>query len=432
MVTESAEVASSGLPATVRALAARWAHDRQQEIADQMTESILAGMASVRGDEELARLTRGTCRAIVDLVLTMMEHGIPAARTEAPVVAIEHARMVADRGGAIEDLLRYYRLGHACFTQVWADAMTELAHDPAELLSAVRQTDAFVFTLVDEICSRVSAAYLEQRERLNRRTAAIRRDVVRAVLDGEPVEIARAERSLGHCLREPQLAFICWTDGEIATLEHAATAMQDALSVHRPLMLPSDDRALSGWFAIPREAAGRVPRLADAAASTAPSTHVALGPMLPGLDGFRRSRACAERVRTLITTSGRPAPTVTQWSTVALAAALSVDIDGARELVRTELGALVQPGDHTEALRQTAHAFVVGGFSYATVAADLYIHRNTALQRVKRAEALRGKALTDRPGELLAALALVEALGTAPFSEPTGVRPICLHVQRGD
>jgi len=93
--------------------------------------------------------------------------------------------------------------------------------------------------------------------------------------------------------------------------------------------------------------------------------------------------------------------------------ALSADLDAARELVRNELRALNRPGDHIEMLRLTARAFVVSGFSYAAAASSLHIHRNTALQRVKKAEALRGRPFNERPAELLAALALVDAIGPA-------------------
>jgi len=55
----------------------------------------------------------------------------------------------------------------------------------------------------------------------------------------------------------------------------------------------------------------------------------------------------------------------------------------------------------------------VSGFSYAAAASSLHIHRNTALQRVKKAEALRGRPFNERPAELLAALALVDAIGPA-------------------
>jgi DNA-binding PucR family transcriptional regulator len=115
----------------------------------------------------------------------------------------------------------------------------------------------------------------------------------------------------------------------------------------------------------------------------------------------------------VVSLSAVPPPTLTEWTNIALVDALSADLDAARELVHAELRALSRAGDHIAILRHTAQAFVVSGFSYAAAASSLHIHRNTALQRVKKAEALRGRPLTDRPAELLAALALVDTIGPA-------------------
>jgi sugar diacid utilization regulator len=398
---------------SIRAMAARWDTERQQAIADEMFDYVSSGIASMIEDEPLTRLARGTCLSIVELVLAMIEHAIPADRAEPPVVAVEYARLMADRGLPLEDLLRSYRLGHACITRILADAIMELTRDPAELVRGVRETERFLFSFVDVVSSKVSAAYLDQRQRLHSRTASMRRDVVRALLDGDDVDITRVEQSLGHSLTGPQLAFICWSDGDTVALQQAATAMQEVLNAPRPVLLPSDDCALSGWFDMSRGGRSRIEMLAIAAGAAAPTAHVALGPILPGLNGFRRSRAGAERVRRVVSLSAAQPPTLTEWTSIALVDALSADLEAARELVRTELRALSRTGDHIEILRHTAQAFVASGFSYAAVASGLHIHRNTALQRVKRAEALRGRPLTERPAELLAALALVEAIGPA-------------------
>jgi hypothetical protein len=398
---------------SIRAMAAGWGAERQQAIADEMFAYVSSGISSIIEDEPLTRLGKGTCLAIAELVLAMMEHAIPADRAEPPVVALEYARLMADRGLALEDLLRSYRLGHACITRILADAIMELTRDPAELVCGVRETERFLFAFVDVVSSKVSAAYLEQRQHLNSRTASMRRDVVRALLDGYEVDITRVGQSLGHSLTGPQLAFICWSDGDTAALEKAAAAMQEVLDAPKPVLLPSDDCALSGWFDLSRSMRVRIETLTKAAGAAAPNAHVALGPILPGLNGFRRSRAGAERVRRVVSLSAAQPPTLTEWTNIALVDALSADIEAARQLVCTELRALSRTGDHIEILRHTAQAFVVSGFSYAAVASSLHIHRNTALQRVKKAEALRGRPLTERPAELLAALAIVDTIGPA-------------------
>lgn len=413
MITEFEGSSHAVVLPSNRALAAKWAAERQQEIGDEMFDYIVAGIPSLSEDELLTPMARGTCLAIVELVLSMMEHAIPADRAEPPVVAMEYACLIADRGIAFEDLLRSYRLGHACFARIWADAIMELERDPAELARAVRETDRFLFAFVDVVASRISAVYIEQRQRLQRRTASKRRDAVRALLDGDDVDMRRVEQSLGHRLAGPQLAFICWSDGDTAAPQQAATVLQEVLNAPNPLLLPSDDCTLSGWFDMSRGTRPRIKMLRAAAGAAAPAAHVALGPVLPGLNGFRRSRAGAERVKRVVTLSRKPPPTLTEWTNIALVDPLSVDLDAARELVRTELRALSRAGDHIEMLRRTARAFVVSGFSYAAVASRMHIHRNTALQRVKKAQALRGTPLTERPAELLAALALIDAIGPA-------------------
>jgi DNA-binding PucR family transcriptional regulator len=393
-----------------RALAARLAAERQQEIADEMFDFIGAALPTLWEDEPLARLGKGTCLAMVELMLAMMEHAIPGDRAEPPVVAIEYACLIADRGLPLEDLLRAYRLGHARFARIMTDAITDLDLDPPELTSAVRDTERFLFAVVDVVSSRVGAVYLEQCQRQRSRTSLQRGDVVRALLEGDSIDIGRAEQSLGHRLTGPQLAFICWSDGDAAVLNPVVTAMQEVLKAPRPVVLPIEDFTLSGWFDMSRGQSSSLDKLRSAAG---PAVHIALGTVLPGLSGFRRSRARAERVRRVIKLSGKEAPTLTRWVDVALVDALSADLDAARELVRSELRGLNHVGDEIATLRHTAQAFVVSGFSYSAVAGSMHIHRNTALQRVKKAQELRGSPLTERPAELLAGLALIDTLGSA-------------------
>ncbi len=397
---------------SVRALAATLTGEQQHEFADEMFGFIASALPTLRDDEPLARLAKGTCLGMVELMLAMMEHAIPADRAEPPVVAVEFACLVAERGLPLGDLLRSFRLGHACFGQILTDATMALEKDPAELANAVRESERFSFAVVDVISSRIGAVYVEQCQRLNSRTASQRHDVVRALLDDDTIDIARAEQSLGHRMTGPQLAFICWSDRDAAAPQRAVAALQEALNAPRPVLLTIDAFALAGWFDLSRGTL-LVDKVAAAAGDAAPGVHVALGPVLPGLSGFRRSRAGAERVRRVVSLSRRQAPTLTEWQDVALVDALSADLDAARALVRSELRALSRAGDDVEMLRHTARAFVASGYSYTAVASCQHIHRNTALQRVKRAQELRGRPLTERPAELLAALALMDALGPA-------------------
>ena len=58
-------------------------------------------------------------------------------------------------------------------------------------------------------------------------------------------------------------------------------------------------------------------------------------------------------------------------------------------------------------------AFLVAGGSGTRVAKELYVHQNTVAYRVKRAEELLGRRVSDDPVELTCALTLAAVLGSA-------------------
>jgi DNA-binding PucR family transcriptional regulator len=150
-----------------------------------------------------------------------------------------------------------------------------------------------------------------------------------------------------------------------------------------------------------------------AIATDAPQVHVAVGSIGTGLEGFRASREQAERAREVVELAGRPPPSFTRFADVALVALLSRDLPAAQALIRAELGALAAPGERTQLLRETLLAYMTARGSPAAAAAALGIHRNTAVQRLRRAEALRGQPAGVHSHELLAALLLTQTLGDA-------------------
>ncbi|UTI66312.1 helix-turn-helix domain-containing protein [Paraconexibacter antarcticus] len=400
-----------------RELAGAWARDLDV-IAREMFEYLTARIPEASADPEIAGLTLASCASNTEAVLSMIRHGIPASATEAPVAALEHARKMAGRSGGIDATLRFYRLGHAFFWERWSAALVDAVEDRDRLVTALRETAAFVFDYIDSISARVGAEHIAERERRQRRAAIVRADVVRAVLAGEDVDVAAAERALGRPLAGPQLAFLCWTTGDPAPLERAALAVAHAVGTARPLLLPDGPNALGGWVAPAAARAVPPPDLLLAAArDAAPEAHVALGEVAAGLAGFRSSRRQAERARRIAVLAERRAPSVTRYADVALADLLARDVEAARAFVAAELGGLAA-GDPAAARARAALREVVapqGGL--AAAARALGLHRNTVLQRVRRAEELRGRPATERPAELHAALLLADVLGPAVLAD---------------
>jgi DNA-binding PucR family transcriptional regulator len=141
--------------------------------------------------------------------------------------------------------------------------------------------------------------------------------------------------------------------------------------------------------------------------------HVALGGIGDGLEGFRRSREQAERARDVAVLARRPPPSLTRFQDVAVVDLLSRDLAAAQALVRAELGELATRSERNAVLRATLLAYLSARGSHVAAAAALGIHRNTALQRLRRAEELRGQPTGVHAHELLAALLLTETLGDA-------------------
>lgn len=391
-----------GMPPEVAQIATAWAADLDRR-AREMYEFLAERIPEAAADEEIAGLTLASCSSNIETVLSMMRNGIPASAAEAPVTALEHARAMAARGSAVDATLRFYRLGHAYFWDVMSAALVEAIADRERLVIAMRESSAFAFEYIDRVSARVNDEHIAERDRRRRRAAIVRDDVVRQLLAGAPVDVKRAELALGHRLDGLRQAFVCWTDGDAAALERAAMAVARAAGVRRPLLVPDGAQALGGWLTETVEDAG--PPVA-AAARDAPEVHVALGD--PG--GFRRSRKTADRARRIAELTGASAPTFTRYADVALADLLTADLEAAKAFAAAELGELA--GDVE--LQRTVLAVVAPGGGLAAAARELDVHRNTVLQRVRRAEALRGHPVTHRPAELHAALLAVR------FAQPSG------------
>lgn len=383
--------------AEVAALAAVWARDLDR-VAHEMFAVIAEQLPEATADPEISRLTLASCSSNAEAVLSMLRTGIAVTATGAPVTALEHARVMAARGHSTETTLRFYRLGHAYFWELWSKALVEAVSDRDRLAEAMRRTAAFIFGYVDVVSAQVNDEHIAERDRRRSRTALVRGDIVRQLLAGVAVDRARAERALDHRLDGPQLAFVCWTDSDPGGLERAALAIGEAAGVARPLLIADDARSLAGWLAKP---VASLEPLRAAAATAAPEVHVAVGAQ----GGFRQTRETADRARRIAELEGAASPTWTEYADVALVDLLTRDLDVALRFAATELGALAEQPE----LCRTVCAVVAPGGGPAAAARAEGIHRNTVAQRVKRAEELRGQPTTVRPAELYAALLIVQS-----------------------
>lgn len=384
-------------------------------LADDMLEFLAAHIPAIGADPELRGLTLGSCSSNLEAALSMIRHGIDVAAAEAPVTALEHARAMASRGHSVDVMLRFYRLGHRYFVETFAEAVSAQVDDPAQSLAAFLEMERFGFRYIDRISTLVASEYVAELDRRQNQHRAERDDIVRALLVDERINVGRAERVLGHTLTGRQLGFVCWAAGNIPDLVAVAQRFAKSIASERALVVADGPRAVWGWVTTAEPSALCVAKLVR---SYRPDekVHLAVGSLREGPAGFRVSHREALRARRIAELAGWPAASVTEYGDIALVDVMSSDLDAARAFVEAELGDLARDDPRSRDERTALSAFFSAQGSLKVAAATLGIHRNTVLQRVRRAEQRLGQPIRTRVPELHAALRVYDVLG-APASQ---------------
>jgi DNA-binding PucR family transcriptional regulator len=387
--------------------------------ADDMFDYILERIPEAGADDDLRGVTLGSCSSNLEAVLSMVRHGIDVSAAKAPVTALEHARAMAARGYSVDVMLRFYRIGHEYFTERILARITDFVHDPALALAVVADLQRYGFAYVDRISSEVAAEYVAELDRMQNRVRAARTDAVRGLIAGDQIDLGRAERALSHRLSAWQTGFVCWTDRDDVDLARVGAAVGAYFGSPHPLLVPDGAQTLWGWVSSTRAPGAASGDLEPLAHQIPKTVQISIGTPAQGPGGFRDSHAQAQRGRRIVELSGRGAP-VTSYADIALVDTMSGDLELARAFVATELGALAVNGRREEEERQTLLAVLDAQGGLAAAAEELGVHRNTVLQRMRRAEERRGRPATERVADLHAALQLVHVLGPLVLTAEAG------------
>src|SRR3954447_20026472 len=220
--------------------------------ADDMLDYILERIPEAGADDDLRGLTLGSCSSNLEAALSMVRHGIDVAAASAPVTALEHARAMAARGYSVDVMLRFYRIGHAYFSERILARITDVVPDRDIALAVVATMQRFAFGYVDRISSEVAAEYVAELDRMQNRVCAARTDAVRGLIAGDHIDLERAERTLSHRLTGWQTAFVCWTDRDDADLARVGTTVGAYFGSRHPLLVPDGAHTLWGWVCTTR------------------------------------------------------------------------------------------------------------------------------------------------------------------------------------
>jgi hypothetical protein len=393
------EVAAELLPSTL---------ELGRGMADYLSVAV-PEIAAIDDDDLRAELLASTS-ANVGQVLRLLTHGAGTADAVVPSDALAFLRGIVRRDIPLAALLRAYRLGHAWLWERWSQALQERIADSGELAAGQDHSSAFMFAYVDKVCDVLVEEFGTERERMMRSAAQQRAETVRAILRGEPVDEEAASRRLGYDLRPHHVALrVSCGASEVRGLERAVTEAAATLAAGRPLVVASGAVRFDVWCgSFDPPVSDRLERY-----EPPPGVLIAFGRPAAGTAGFCRSHAeslQAARVRSLA-----PAGTaaVTSYARVELVSLLAGDLPRARTFVASQLGPLGSPAESSQRLRDTVLAYLVAGGSASRVAKDLFVHQNTVAYRVKKAEELLGRKVSEDSIELTCALKLAATLGPA-------------------
>jgi DNA-binding PucR family transcriptional regulator len=403
-----------GMPTAVRELAADLLHDAPQisrEITDRLFV-VIPELADTK-DAELWEETRASTEANVDQALRLLKLGASADALVVPLDAAEFVRGLVRRGLTLPVLLRTYRVGHAAFWERWSAALLERVEDSSDLVAAREASSAFLFAYIDRISDILVSEYGSERERLVRSAEQMRAETVRTILARKPIDEEVAASRLGYELRCHHIALrVNAAGGELRGLERAALAAASALGPTKPLVVPAGVATLDVWCgSLEAPDASKVAALQDHVPPD--GIRITFGSPGHGSSGFRESHNEAVQAGRVVALAGGLSAPVTSYRAVELVSLLTADLPRARAFVAARLGPLAANAEPAERLRETVRAFLAANRSSTRVAKELYVHQNTVAYRVKRAEELLGRSVTDDQAELMCALTLAAVLGPA-------------------
>jgi hypothetical protein len=371
---------------------------RREELAEEMTERIRAGVAEFAGFDgpELWEAVRASCLANIDTGLGSLA-GDRALPDAIPADARDLALLAARTDLSLAALLRSYRVGHLMIWQAWSEAIEREAPDEASRREALREVSDFLFEYVDRLATFLTHEHTAERDRFVRSREQRRTQIVRDVIDGADPDPAEAMRELDYDLRLEHLALVI----RGADAEGVARELGRAHDApHRLVISLARDTA---WAWLGRTRPHRLPERLEVPEGTV----VSVGDPAPGSAGFRRSHRQARDAHA-VALKGRGTGAVVRYDEVALESLIAADDERARDFIARELRGLDGADGRSERLRETLRAYFASAQNASAAAALLGVHEHTVSYRLRTIEERLGRPVTARRAELEAALRLLE------------------------
>lgn len=373
------------------------------EALDELHEATLSAVytQAIASDPVLAEGIRRSNRSnLMHWAAANLSHpGEPVAAnlsTESLVIVRDGFRRGLDESAVLDA----YRVGTNVAWRSWMQAAFTLTRDPDELCELLDVTSRSLTSFIDATIAGIGEQMQMEREALTRGTHAERRETVALILDGATISRQRAESRLGYRLEQHHTAAVIWGDDSttnLADLDAAAEALTRTEGGQRALSVLAS--AATRWVWVPGPAG---PDLASVAAAVdkLPGVQIAVGTTVAGIDGFRRSHLDAVATQRVMVRLGS-AQRVARFTDVELVALVSADPEQADRFITHTLGDFASADSE---LRQTVLTFIHHQCNASRAAEQMFLHRNTLLRRIARADELLPTPLADNSVHVAVAL----------------------------
>ncbi|AHH19818.1 transcriptional regulator, CdaR family [Nocardia nova SH22a] len=334
-----------------------------------------------------------------------MQHPGRRVRADVPPELLVSARDMARRG-LDRSVLNAYRTGQSLVWRRWMQTCFALASEPGDLPELLDLSAQSITSYIDEIADAVGAAMDSERRALTRGTHAERLAAATLVLEGAAITTARAESQLGYRLTGPHTAAIVWDVSAKAAgqLDAAAEVLTRHTGALSRLTVIASANAL--WVWLPTAAAVDT-ALLTSEVSDHDAIRIAIGRPGRGVDGFRRSHLEAASTQQMLARLTSPQQ-VARYDDIAVVALLTRDPAPADEFVTDTLGELLTADLETLTILRV---YIQELCNTSRTAQRLFIHRNTVIRRLARADEMLPKPLADNVIAVAAALEVLHWRG---------------------
>jgi len=273
---------------------------------------------------------------------------------------------------------------HAAQQAMWSILMRiafSLCDETAVLQPALERASRSLSLWTDRTITALINILEQERAALSGDQHVRRLELVNLILGGAPVPVTAVDQSLGYSLAARHLGVILWAPPQIAdraALVQVASELGRIAESRSRLLVHASASSLWLWLT------PGIPVSAEAL-ETALAPHrdvrLAIGSLDEGVDGFRRTHDHAVETQRLVQSNN--AHRVACYDDVAAVLLLARDEARLREFIYATLGPLASgPQD----LRDTLRMFIDQRYNASRTAELLFTHRNTILQRIRRAE----------------------------------------------